>query len=319
MILVVAEHIRGQLEDVTFEMLGKGREIADTLGVELEALILGEGVKPLADSLGVANKVTCIEDTRLKNFNPEAYRKVIKAIIEQKNPNLVMIASSSQGIDLASPLSVEMGRQLVLNCTDVQIENGSLIGKSQICGGKLFAKVSLKKGSIITCSVGAFPTDKGKTDKPAQVQTVTPPVPLEDLNVNFRTFIEPEVADIDITKEPILISVGRGIQKQENIPVAEELAKTIGGVITCSRPVADQGWLPRTRLVGKSGKRVKPKLYLALGISGAPEHVEGMKDAELIIAVNTDESAPIFRIAHYGVSIDLFELIPRLTEELKNR
>ncbi|MEM4414258.1 MAG: electron transfer flavoprotein subunit alpha/FixB family protein, partial [Candidatus Caldarchaeum sp.] len=141
--------------------------------------------------------------------------------------------------------------------------------------------------------------------------------PLENLRTRFQRLIEPEAGDIDITKEEILVAVGRGIQGQENLPIAEELAQALGGALCASRPIVDQGWLPPTRLVGRSGMMVQPKLYLALGISGAPEHIEGMKDAHVIVAINTDPSAPIFEVADYGIVGDLFEIVPKLTEELK--
>ena len=140
---------------------------------------------------------------------------------------------------------------------------------------------------------------------------------LDDLTTSFLQRVEPEVSDVDITAEEILVSVGRGIGGEENIELAQELADALGGVVSASRPVTDGGWLPKTRQVGKSGRKVKPKLYIACGISGAPEHLEGMGDAELIIAINTDENAPIFDVAHYGTTEDLFDLLPALTEQVE--
>ena len=140
---------------------------------------------------------------------------------------------------------------------------------------------------------------------------------LDDLTTSFLRRVEPEVSDVDITGEEILVSVGRGIGGEENIELAQELADALGGVVSASRPVTDGGWLPKTRQVGKSGRKVKPKLYIAVGISGAPEHLEGMSDAELIIAINTDENAPIFDVAHYGTTEDLFDLLPALTEQVE--
>jgi len=141
--------------------------------------------------------------------------------------------------------------------------------------------------------------------------------PLTETRITFKQYIEPEMGDVDITKETVLIAVGRGIQNQDNLPLVEELARALHGAVCGSRPVIDQGWLPTTRLVGKSGKTVKPMVYLALGISGAPEHVEGMADSEVIIAINTDPTAPIFEVAKYGATVDLFDLIPALIEQLK--
>jgi len=145
------------------------------------------------------------------------------------------------------------------------------------------------------------------------------PVGLDTVRTRFRQYIEPPAGDVDIGKQPVLVSVGRGIQNKDNIAMAEALARAMGGVVSGSRPVIDQGWLPTTRLVGKSGKQVKPKLYLALGISGAPEHAEGMRDAEFIVAINRDEKAPIYGFAHVGAAVDVLELVPALTEKVKAR
>jgi len=149
------------------------------------------------------------------------------------------------------------------------------------------------------------------------METVAAPAGLDRVRTRFKQYLEPPTTDVDIAKEAVLVSVGRGIQNQDNIAAAEELAKALGGVVSGSRPVVDQGWLPTTRLVGKSGKQVKPKLYLAIGISGAPEHLEGVPEAELMLAVNTDAKAPIFDIAQFGTTCNALELLPMLAEKLK--
>ncbi|HBY92861.1 MAG TPA: electron transfer flavoprotein subunit alpha/FixB family protein, partial [Chloroflexi bacterium] len=159
-----------------------------------------------------------------------------------------------------------------------------------------------------------FPAAAGRTGAAPAVEAMAPPVALTGLRTRFKRLIEPEAGDVDITRADIIVAVGRGIQSQDNIELAEELAEALGGVVAASRPVTDAGWLPRTRQVGKSGLKVKPKLYLALGISGAPEHLEGMKEGDLIIAVNTDPNAPIFNVAHYGVVADLFDVTEALVE-----
>ncbi len=162
---------------------------------------------------------------------------------------------------------------------------------------------------------GGFKADEGRSAQAPEVTTVAAPA-LEDLRVTVKEYVEPAVGDVDVSKEAILISVGRGLQNQDNLELAKGLAKAMGGEISASRPVVDQGWMPITRLVGKSGKKVKPALYLALGISGAPEHVEAITDAENIIAINTDPAAPIFDIAKYGAQIDVLDLLPVLAERV---
>jgi electron transfer flavoprotein alpha subunit len=175
-----------------------------------------------------------------------------------------------------------------------------------------------KEHAILSVLPGAFRAERGMVERvPPMVEDVQLKTSLDGLRMRFERLIEPDAGDVDITQAPILVSVGRGIQNKENLSLAEELADAIGGVMSSSRPVVDQGWLPMTRQVGRSGMIVKPKLYLAVGISGAPEHVEGMKDSEMIIAINADAKAPIFNIADYGVVGDLFEIVPALTEKLK--
>ena len=187
----------------------------------------------------------------------------------------------------------------------------------QICGGKIMVEGELPgPTALVTMVPGGFKPEQGKSTQPPTMTagTVTG---LEELRVTLKQYIEPEAGDVDISKEPILISVGRGIQNQDNIALAEELAEALNGVVCASRPVVDQNWLPTTRLVGKSGKQVKPKIYLALGISGAPEHVEAITGSDVIIAINTDPTAPIFSIAKYGAVIDLLDLAPVLTEQVR--
>jgi electron transfer flavoprotein alpha subunit len=210
-----------------------------------------------------------------------------------------------------------LGLPLVSQCRSVHVADGVLKFVSQICGGKIMAEGDLPgPPALVTMIPGGFKPEQGQSAHPPEVLSVTAPT-LEGLRVTLKQYIEPEVGEVDIAREPILVSVGRGIQRQKNLALAEELAKALGSVVSASRPIIDQGWLPATRLVGKSGKTVKPKLYLALGISGAPEHVEAITDSETIIAVNTDPAAPIFNLARYGATADVLELLPRLTEKVR--
>ena len=191
---------------------------------------------------------------------------------------------------------------------------------SQIYGGKIQAEaVPDGEACVVSCLAGAFPADAGRVGAglvPA-LEQIASPVPLADLQIKFVRMIEPQGGDVDITQQPILVSIGRGIGGQENIALAQEVADALGCAVSASRPLTDAGWLPKTRQVGKSGLTVKPKVYLALGISGAPEHLEGMRGAETIIAVNTDPKAPIFDVAHYGATCDMLDLLPALTEKVK--
>jgi len=204
-------------------------------------------------------------------------------------------------------------------CKNLRVVDGALEAQCVVYGGKMEATVVVQgRPAIVSVVPGARLADNGKASRTPEIELAAVSLP-EASAVRFKRYIEPESGDVDITKQDVLVAVGRGIQNQDNLSLAEDLAQALGGAVCASRPVIDQGWLPLTRQVGKSGMIVKPKSYLALGISGAPEHVEGMKGSELIIAINTDPHAPIFDVAHYGICGDLLEIIPILTEKLKAR
>jgi electron transfer flavoprotein alpha subunit len=223
------------------------------------------------------------------------------------------------GLDQAAGLSGTLGWPLCAYCKDVALTDGALTAVSQIYGGKLLATAEVPgEHAICAMLTGAAAASAGRKSGTPPVREISPPA-LDGLRVRFKRLIQPEGGDVDITREGILVSVGRGIGSRDNIAVVEELAQALGGAVSSSRPIVDQGWLPKTRQVGKSGLSVKPRLYLAVGISGAPEHIEGMRGAELIVAINTDPGAPIFDVAHYGVVSDLFDVIPALTEKVKSQ
>ncbi|MBI3764802.1 MAG: electron transfer flavoprotein subunit alpha/FixB family protein [Chloroflexi bacterium] len=314
-ILILAEHLNGKLADITFEMVGKAKELAAGFGGKAVAVLLGNGVKSLAESIG-ADSVLYVDDAALAQFNPEAYGRLLAALIQERNPRVVMIGNTSIGMDLAAGLSVMTDLPLIAYVNGLAADGGTLAATSQIYGGKIQAE-ALPDGEacIVACLAGAFPADTGKGSAP--VEQIASPAPLDDLKVNFVKLIEPEGGDVDITQQPILVSIGRGIGGQENIELAQELADALGCAVSSSRPITDAGWLPKTRQVGKSGLTVTPKVYLAFGISGAPEHLEGMRGAETIVAVNTDSKAPIFDVAHYGATCDMLDLLPALTEKIK--
>lgn len=317
-IFVVAEHLRGRLDDVTFELLGKGRELASASGGKLMAVLMGSGVQNLAESLGAADSVVYMDHPALAEFNPETYVRALSHILAQYRPRLTLIPNTSMGMDLAAAVSVRNNLPLVAYATDVTMDNGTPVVTSQLYGGKIMVESAMEgEAGVVSVLAGSFPAEAGRQQGSPAVETVPAPEGLDASRVRFKALIEPEAGDVDITQQEVLVSVGRGIQSEENLPMAEELAAALGGAVAASRPIVDNKWLPKTRQVGKSGLKVKPKLYLALGISGAPEHIEGMKDSELIIAINTDENAPIFEYAHYGVTEDLFEVVPALTAKLK--
>ncbi len=312
-VLVVVEHLNGKTADISFELLGKGRELAAALGGQLHALVIGGS----ADGLGQADHVWLAGNGAHAQYTPESHEAALVAAIEAHSPQVTLVGNTTMGMDLAAGASAATGLPLVAYCSGLRVEGSRLIATSQIYGGKVLAEVTPGDGAcIVTVLAGAFPAEAGRSERaPVSAPTAAP---AGEGRVRFKKLIEPEAADVDITRSDIVVSVGRGIQSADNIELAESLADALGGVLAASRPVTDAGWLPKSRQVGKSGLRVKPKLYLALGISGAPEHLEGMKDSALIIAVNQDAGAPIFDVAHYGVAGDLFEIVPALTDKIKD-
>lgn len=316
-VFVIAEHLEGKLSEVTFEMLGKARSIVPALGGQVIAVLLGHGVTAIAEQLGAADQVWVVDDAALEHFIPEQAEQVLKTLLQKEQPALTLVANTSMGMDLAAGLSAALDWPLIAYCSDVQVEDGRVLATSQIYGGKIAVEAaSESKATIVSVLAGAFPAAEGRAANPASIQTVHTGILASAGRTRFKGLTIPEAGDVDITRESLLVSVGRGIGSKDNIELVEELASAIGGAISASRPIIDSGWLPKLRQVGKSGLTVKPKLYLAVGISGAPEHLQGMKDAELIIAINSDPSAPIFEVAHYGVVGDLFDIVPALSEQL---
>jgi electron transfer flavoprotein alpha subunit len=312
-IFVLVEHHAGEVTDPTQELLGAAASLAEQSGGKVMACLLGNNARELGEKLG-ADGVLYVEHEALESFVPEAYVTALAAIIDERDPRVVLIVNSTVGMDVAGALSARVSRPLVAYCTELAFEGDALVATSQVYGGKLNAEVEVDGPAIVSVIAGAFaPAEPGLPS----LEEVAAPSSLDDLRTKFLARLEPEVSDVDITGEEILVSVGRGIGGEENIEVAQELADALGATVSASRPVTDAGWLPKTRQVGKSGRTVKPKLYLACGISGAPEHLEGMSDAELIIAINSDEKAPIFDVAHYGTTEDLFDVLPALTEALE--
>lgn len=317
-IFVLTEHRQGQVRDVTFEMLSKGMELAEKTNTELTAVLFGKNIKDHAKALAeYAKHVLIVEDARLENFNSDAYQIVLSHLIKERKPLLTLIGHTSFGVDLAPSLAVSLNAPLATDCIDLEYQNDTLTVTRQMYGGKVNAKATLSKAEsyIITIRQATFPVQKKAA---ANGETIEVPSPLTE-EVTTKRFIEyvpPPPGGVDITAAELLIGVGRGIKDVCNIPLVEDLAKALGGVLACSRPIVDKGWLPNDRQVGTSGKTVKPKLYLALGISGAFQHVLGMKSSALIISVNKDPNAPIFSVADYGVVDDLFKIVPSLKNKV---
>jgi len=318
-IFVLTEHRQGQIRDVTFEMLTKGRELAGKTNTELTAVLFGKDVKNHAKILSdYAKNVLLVEDAKLENFNSEAYQKVLSNLIRERKPLLTLIGHTSFGVDLAPSLAVSLDAPLATDCVDLEFEDEKFTVTRQMYGGKVNVNAVLRKAEsyIATVRQATFPVEK---EAPMNGEIIEVPSPLSE-EITKKRFVEyvlPPPGGVDITAAEVLVGIGRGIKDESNIPPVEELAKVLGGALACSRPIVDKGWLPNDRQVGSSGRTVKPKLYIALGISGAFQHVLGMKNSDLIIAVNKDPKAPIFGVADYGVVEDLFKIVPALKSKIQ--
>jgi electron transfer flavoprotein alpha subunit len=317
-ILVLAETHLGALADITLELLGAARQLAATTGGKVAVLLLGPDNARHAAALQAADRILIIDHSQLAGYTPEAYLAVLENVVRAESPRAVLLGSTSIGLDVGPALAARLGVPVLGGCQRVAADNGSLRVTASLYAGKLLADVELSKTpAVLMILPGSFrPSDENRQP---EVETRDTPVALGPGAIVFERMIQPETGGVDITRENVLVCVGRGIQQKDNIGVVEDLAKSLGGQLCASRPIVDQGWLPTTRQVGKSGMRVKPKCYLALGVSGAPEHTEGMRDAELIIAVNTDPNAPIFETAHYGVVSDLLDLVPAITAAIHDK
>jgi electron transfer flavoprotein alpha subunit len=304
------------LADLSLEMLGAARPLAAAAGGQVVALLLSADGAAYAEGLSAADRIVLVNDPLLGDFSPQPYLEVLESVIRTEAPRAVLIGNTSIGLDMAPLLGMKLDVPVLNGCRGISLQDGTLQVTASFYGGKLLADVAVAAApAILLVAAGAFrPTEQKGA---AIVETKASPVPLQPGAVRFEEMILPDSSDLDITQQDVLVAVGRGIQQQDNLEVAEELAKLLGGAVAASRPIVDQGWLPTTRQIGKSGMTVKPKCIFALGISGAPEHVEGMRDSGLIIAVNTDANAPIFDVAHYGVVGDLLDVAPALAEAIK--
>jgi electron transfer flavoprotein alpha subunit len=316
-IFVLIEHLQGRVLDISYVLVAQARRLAENSGGQVKALLLGSGAANLSKDLAV-DDVLSWDHPALAEFTAEAYQKVLAGLLAENSPRLVLFGDTTIGGETAGGLSRRLGLPLVSLCLSIRAKGANLQYTSQICAGKILVEGELPANTTILVAMlpGESKADQGKSTRPPAV-TAMPLLTLDGLRMAVRQIIEPAAGDVDISKEALLIAVGRGIQQKENIELAQELADALGAVVTGSRPIVDQGWLPTSRLVGKSGKAVRPKIYFALGISGAPEHVEAITGSDMIVAINTDPAAPIFNLAKYGANVDVLDLLPVLTEQVR--
>ncbi len=316
-IFVLAEYRQGQIRDITLEMLTKGRELAEKTRADLTAVLLGKDVEDLAKTLSkYAKKVLFVKDEKLHSFNSAAYKIVLSHLIKERKPLLTILGHTSYGVELAPRLAVALRLPLATDCIDMDFDGEKLIVTRQMYGGKVNVRAMVREASgyLVTVRQAAFTVEKSEMNG----EIVKQPSPLveEITEKHFVKYVLPPPGGVDITEADVLVGVGRGIKDEGNLPMVKELADSLGGVLACSRPIVDKGWLPSDRQVGTSGKTVKPKLYVALGISGAFQHVLGMKNSDVIISVNKDPKAPIFSFSDYGIVEDLSKIVPVLKSRI---
>ena len=322
-ILAIAEQRDAKWNKTSFETLAAAQQIAKDTGGTLVAGVVGNGVASLADELAGKNvsEVLLIEHALLASYTPDGYTLALKQAIAQTSPDLLLLPHTYEVRDFAPKLAASLGKGMIGDCIGYRHENGRLIFVRQMFQGKTAADVSFAGAGpwFATFQAGAFRADlvAAHPGGKAPVRKISVEMKAEQIRTKPGELFREAKQAVDLTQAPIIVAVGRGIKAPENIPLAEKLAKAIGGEIAASRPICDEGWLPMERQIGSSGQTVAPKLYLALGISGAIQHVVGMKGSRTIVAVNKDQNAPIFEVADYGIVGDIFEIIPALTDELE--
>ncbi len=319
-VMVFAEQREGETHPITFELLGKGREIADKLGAELSGVLLGYQVKDKARELIYygADKVFLFDHPSLKEFDVVLYKRILVDLIKEEKPEIFLVGATRLGRSLAPRIAAALNTGLTADCIDLQIdENGDLVQIRPAFTGNIIAHIKTKtKPVMATVRYRVLPP--GRRDVSRRGKVIVKEVEISG-DTGIKVIRKERAKRVRIAEADVIVACGRGLRKREDLKMIEELASLLGGVVGASRPLVDEGWISRDHQVGFSGNVVKPRLYIACGISGSPQHIAGMRNSEVIIAINIDPSAPIFKIADYGVVGDLYEIVPRLIGELKKR
>jgi electron transfer flavoprotein alpha subunit len=322
-ILVIAEQRQGKVNSTSFETLAAAQQIAKDTSSAVSALVVGKGVAGLADEFAAKNvaEVLLVQHDLLEAYTSDGYCAALSQVIASAKPELVLFPHTYQVRDFAPKLAAMLGKGMIGDCIGYRKEGGKLVFVRQMFQGKTAADVTFQGAApwFASFQAGAFRSDlvAAHPSGKAPVNSIDVDLKPEQIRTKPLDLFKEAKSAVDLTQAPLIVAIGRGIKAPENIPQAEALAKAMGAEIAASRPICDEGWLPMERQIGSSGQTVAPKLYLALGISGAIQHVVGMKGARTIVAINKDQNAPIFEIADYGVVGDIFEIMPALTEALE--
>lgn len=319
---VFAEQREGELQKVSLELLGEGRKIADKLGVKLTALLLGDNIKSLADTLGRhgADEVLVAESSLLQHYTTDGYTKVICDLANERKPGIIFIGATFIGRDLGPRVAARLTTGLTADCTvlDVDVEKADLLATRPAFGGNLMATIACPdhRPQMATVRPGVF-SKLPDEERNFTVEEVEVKLEESDIRTKIVEIVKEAKEIVDISEANFIVSGGRGVGSKENFAILEELAEALGGTVAGSRAAVENGWIERDYQVGQTGKTVRPTIYIACGISGAIQHVAGMQESDMIIAINKDASAPIMKTADYAIVGDLLKVVPEMTAQVK--
>ena len=333
-VFVFAQQVDNVLDGVAFELLGKGKELAKDLNTEVTAVLIGSGVKELADQLAEygADRVIVVDDPQLKDYRTEPYAHALASVINEYKPEIMLVGATAIGRDLGPTVSARVKTGLTADCTMLEIgdfplnaaagqepQHNQLLMTRPAFGGNTIATIACpyNRPQMATVRPGVMQKIAPIAGAKANVVEYNPGFTPNDRYVEILNIVKAVKNTANIMDAKILVSGGRGVGSKENFKLLEDLAEVLGGTVSCSRAVVENGWLPVDLQVGQTGKTVRPQIYFAIGISGAIQHVAGMEDSDLIVAINKDEDAPIFDVADYGLVGDLNKIVPALTTALK--
>ncbi len=335
-VYVFAQQVDNEISPIAFELLGKARDLAEPLQTEVTAVLIGSGVKSLADRLAEygADKVIVVDDPELKDYRTEPYAHALASVINEYKPEIVLVGATAIGRDLGPTVSARVATGLTADCTQLDIgdfplnpipgqedkqKHNQLLMTRPAFGGNTIATIACpdNRPQMATVRPGVMQKIDPIAGKKAEVIEYNPGFTPNDRYVTIKEVVKAVSDTVDIMDAKILVSGGRGVGSPENFKILEDLAEALGGTVSCSRAVVDAGWKPKDLQVGQTGKTVRPNLYFAIGISGAIQHVAGMEESDIIVAINKDEDAPIFDVADYGVVGDLNKIVPQLTAAIK--
>ncbi|MCR4641600.1 MAG: electron transfer flavoprotein subunit alpha/FixB family protein [Lachnospiraceae bacterium] len=335
-VYVFAQQVDNEISPIAFELLGKARDLAEPLNTEVAAVLIGSEVKGLADRLAEygADKVIVVDDPELKDYRTEPYAHALASVINEYKPEIVLVGATAIGRDLGPTVSARVATGLTADCTQLDIgdfplnpipgkeneqKHNQLLMTRPAFGGNTIATIACpdNRPQMATVRPGVMQKMEPVAGRKAEVIEFNPGFTPDDRYVTIKEVVKAVSDTVDIMDAKILVSGGRGVGSPENFKILEDLAEAVGGTVSCSRAVVDAGWKPKDLQVGQTGKTVRPNVYFAIGISGAIQHVAGMEESDIIVAINKDEDAPIFDVADYGVVGDLNKIVPQLTAAIK--